>query len=83
LCIAVILFAAGVTAVHHHVPTGHHEHNCEICSFLNVVNAAILPAALLFWVLAVFAAIISKFNSAISSDNTKLYPSRAPPFILE
>jgi hypothetical protein len=80
--IGAVLFAAGVTAVHHHHPNERAEHNCEICSFINTANAVILPAVLLMWIISIFVALISILRKGISSKNLRLYSSRSPPFIV-
>ena len=82
LCIVVITFAVGVTAVHHHLPEKNPDHDCNICSFINVLNTAISPVAMVLWVLSLFAAIISALSKGLSYENVTAYSSRAPPFIL-
>jgi hypothetical protein len=82
LSICVVLFAAGVTAAHHHLPGKHAEHNCEICSFINTANAVILPAVLLMWIVSIFVSLILILKKGISSENLRLYSSRSPPSII-
>jgi len=78
--IAVIIFAVCVTAFHHHNPAEKDKHHdCEICSFIYTVNSAILAAVTLFWITAVLAVLILILKSAISSNNQKVFASRAPP----
>jgi len=83
LGIAVVLFAASVTVLHHHpLDKPDKDHDCEICKFITTANATILPAVVFLWMLAVFAAKIKLSNKGISSENVKTYSSRAPPLIL-
>jgi hypothetical protein len=79
--IAVILAAVGITAVHHHAPVAH-ANDCEICNFVNVVNAAVLPVIVFAWILGVLEAAILVLGKGISSENPRVYSSRAPPVIL-
>jgi hypothetical protein len=77
----MIMAAVGITAVHHHA-TINYNHNCEICNFINVINAVILPVIVFRCIFNVLRAAIVVLNEGISSENLRVYSSRAPPYIL-
>jgi hypothetical protein len=79
LCIVVILFAIGLTALHHHNLKDRHD--CKICDFINTATAAILPAFLLLFVPEIIKTLIIILNKVQHSECSKAYSSRAPPFI--
>jgi hypothetical protein len=81
LSIVAVLFAAGVTAVHHHLPNDSAHNKCEICSFINAVNSAVLSAILLLCVISVVTASILLSNNKIYSQYIRTGSSRAPPYI--
>jgi hypothetical protein len=82
IAIVVVLAAVGIAAFHHHLPAARADHDCEICSFINILNTAISPIAVFLWILALFIAVIQTSYKGISSEYIKVYSSRAPPFIL-
>jgi hypothetical protein len=81
IALAAVLMSVGITAVHHHLPSKKADLDCEICSFINTLNTAVLPQAVLLWILAVFAVIIPDLNNGISAQNLFKRSSRAPPAI--
>jgi hypothetical protein len=82
VAIAIVLTAVGITAVHHHLPLKYANHDCEICSFINILNTAISPIVVFLWILTLLITTIQILNRGISSENVKVYSSRAPPLIL-
>jgi hypothetical protein len=82
VAIAIVLTAVGITAVHHHLPVKYANNDCEICSFINILNTAIAPIVVFLWTLTLLITTIQILNRGISSENVKVYSSRAPPFIL-
>ena len=79
MALVFILFAVGVTVVHHHLPDKGHD--CEVCDFINAFITIILPKLMFLWLAGVFAGIIFILTQKISSESIKTYSSRAPPFI--
>ena len=81
LSIAVVLFVLSVTVLHHHPLNEPADHDCEICKFITTAHTSILPAVVFLFILTVFTAIILLLNKGISSENVKVYSSRAPPSV--
>ncbi len=79
---AIILMAIGITGFHHHLPNAEPHHDCEVCNFINVVNTIVLPVIVFACILSVLKAVILTLSKGISSENLKVYSSRAPPAIL-
>jgi hypothetical protein len=81
ISILIVAFAVAVTAFHHHA-RAHDGDNCEICSFIMVFTAAVIPAVILFFAARVFCGIISVSTTVIFFEKKSFNSSRAPPFIL-
>jgi hypothetical protein len=76
--VAAILAAVGITAMHHHAPNAH-AHSCDVCNFVSVLSAAIIPAVIRVWILGVFLSMFVILSKGVSSGTPWLYSSRAPP----
>lgn len=79
IALVFILFAVGVTVVHHHLPDK--DHDCEVCDFINAFVTVILPKFVFLSIITAFSTRIELLNKGISSECIRLYSSRAPPLI--